>query len=114
MKRVLSLLLTLLMLCSAGAAFAADPVPVTKITLTPNRVSLPYGKSTQLKAQIEPKNASNKALVWSSSDENVVKVKDGRLTGMGTGTATVTAAAQDGSGVFASATVSVTGFSTNR
>lgn len=108
MKRILSLLTALLMLCSVCTAFAAgDPVRVTRIILTPDTVSLPFGRTTQIKAEIEPKNASNKTLVWSSSDENIVKVKDGRVTGVSTGTATVVATSQDGSGVFAFAVVNV-------
>lgn len=107
MKRILSLLLAALMLCPVCTALAADPVPVSKVTLTPNTLSLPVGKTVTLKAEIEPRNATKKTLAWSSSNENIVKVRDGKVTGVASGTATVMAATQDGSGVFAYIVVTV-------
>lgn len=106
MKRFVSLILALLLLCSVSAA-AADPVPVAKITLDTTSASIPVQKTLSLRAAIEPGNAGNKNLTWASSDERVAKVTNGRVTGVAPGTATITAAVQDGSGVSASAQITV-------
>ena len=107
MKRLLSLFLITAILCSLCTAFAADKVLVEKITLSQDSACIPYRKTIMLKATIEPRTASDKTLVWESSDETVATVKDGRIVGVGTGTATITATARDGSGVSASALISV-------
>lgn len=107
MKRILSLLLVILLLYTVIPAFAADPVPVESITITPGSASVPVKKSVMLKAAVEPRNASMKNLTWTSSDESVATVKGGQVTGVGSGTAVITAAAQDGSGVSATATITV-------
>ena len=57
------------------------------------------GKSTvQLKADVSPKNASNKKLRWTTDNKKVVKVSEtGKVTALKAGTATVRVTAQDGS-----------------
>lgn len=106
-KRIICLLLTAVLLLAHPAALAADPVAVAAITLNETAVSLPLGKSVSLKAAAEPKNASNKKIVWSSSDEGVATVKNGKVTAAGIGRATVTAAAEDGGGAAAAVEVTV-------
>ena len=71
------------------------------------------GASAQLSAAVTPAAASNKAVVWTSSDPAVMKVdKKGVVTVSKTATpgatATITATAADGSGVTASRLVCVT------
>ena len=107
MKRILFLLLAALILCLVFPALAADPVPVESITLSETELTLQAQKNASVRATIAPFNASNKNLAWFSSDESVVKVNAGRITAVSTGTATITAAAQDGSGVSASLQVHV-------
>lgn len=58
-------------------------------------------------ATITPTDAENKTIEWSSSDQNVAIVKDGEVTPIGKGTATITATAQDGSGISANCEVTV-------
>ena len=107
MKRILSLLLVLAILLSASAALAGDPVAVQAITLDMTEASVAAGRRITLKAAVEPANASNKQIVWTSSDESVATVRYGQVAGVGRGTATITATAADGSGVTATATVTV-------
>lgn len=45
---------------------------------------------------ITPENAKDAVLTWSSSDENVALVEDGKVIGMGFGSATVTAVSENG------------------
>ncbi len=66
-------------------------------------------KTIQLKAEVQPANATNKKATWSSSDSSIAKVDaSGRVTGVSAGTARITATAQDGSGVSAYRDVTVT------
>lgn len=107
MKRLFPLLMMLLVLCFVLPAFAADPVPAESITLNETAVSVPINKGINLKAVVEPKNTTNKKLVWASSDESVATVRNGQVKAVGVGTAVITATAEDGSGVSASAEVTV-------
>ena len=60
-----------------------------------------------LSAVITPENAENKTIVWSSSNEAVATVENGIVSAKKSGTATITAAAADGSEVTATCTVTV-------
>lgn len=81
---------------------------VTKITISADASSVASGKTLALSATVKPINATNKALTWSSNDTNVATV-DGKgvVTGVSTGSATITATAADGSGVKGEITVEV-------
>ncbi|SIQ38354.1 DUF4073 domain-containing protein, partial [Paenibacillus macquariensis] len=77
--------------------FNADTlVPVTAITLDNSSLILNVGSSDELNATISPSNATNKAVIWSSSDESVASVADGIVVGVKPGKAKVTATAMDG------------------
>lgn len=82
---------------------------VTKITLNKkNKYNVNYGKSINLKATVEPSDASIKTLKWKSSNSKVLTVnKNGKVTAKGLGSAVITASATDGSGVKVSHRVSV-------
>lgn len=83
--------------------------PVTKITFDKkNKYNVNYGKSINLKANIEPSDASIKTLKWESSNKKVLTVdKNGKVTAKGLGSAVVTVSATDGSGVKINHNVSV-------
>lgn len=75
-------------------------VKVRAIRLTGNVVKLAKGRNVKLNAVISPANASDKGLKWTSSDKKVAAVTaNGIVTGKKKGTATITAAATDGSGI---------------
>lgn len=82
---------------------------VTKITLNKkNKYNVNYGKSINLKANIEPSDASIKTLKWESSNKKVLTVdKNGKVTAKGLGSAVITVSATDGSGVKVNHNVSV-------
>ena len=81
---------------------------VTSITLSDATISLYAGKTKSLTATITPQNANEKAIVWYSSDTNVATVdKNGVVTGVGGGTATIIATATDGMGACAKCGVTV-------
>lgn len=71
--------------------------PVTGITLDRNDISfVEIGESVQLIANVLPEDASNKNVVWTSSDTNVATVNNGVVVCMGYGSAVITASTEDG------------------
>jgi subtilisin family serine protease len=67
-------------------------VSVTGITLIAPQTSLTAGKSMYIAAEIEPQNASDKTLTWSSSDDSVAAVNSsGYVSALSEGSATITA-----------------------
>ena len=84
------------------------PVLVTGISLNNSNLSLYTGKTATLTATVTPENATNKAVTWKSSDDTIATVdNNGKVTAVKEGTATITATATDGSGVYATCTVTV-------
>ena len=83
--------------------------PVTSVTLDKTSLTLDVGGSDTLAATVKPANATNKAVKWSSSNENVATVnQNGNVKAVGAGTAIITAVS-DGSGKTATCTVTVNG-----
>ena len=67
----------------------ADVESVT--ILDGDSVKVELGGTRQLSFQVLPENLLDNSLIWTSSDESIVTVVDGLLTGVNQGTATVTA-----------------------
>ena len=83
-------------------------VPVERVSLNKSELTLVVGQTEQLIATIEPWNATNKNVSWSSSNEEVATVdEDGTVTAVGAGTATITVTTEDGNKT-ATCTVTVT------
>ena len=84
---------------------------VVKITLnqinTAIATTMVKGSTQTLTATVEPVYATDPSLTWSSSNEEVATVANGKVTAVGIGTATITATANDGSGVSASYEITV-------
>lgn len=71
------------------------------------KISLNAGKSITLKGEITPSTAAGKSVTWISDDTEVATVKNGKITAAGAGSARITAAATDGTGISASCIVNV-------
>lgn len=72
-------------------------IPVEGISLNHSKFMLAAGETHLLSAAILPRNASNPAIIWSSSDPSVATVDSGgRVTGVGAGVAVITATTGDG------------------
>lgn len=85
-----------------------ESIPVSNITLNPTSVSITEGTSAQIVAIVEPENATDQTLTWTSSDQEVVTVDStGKITGLKPGTSTITAKTKDGK-VKATCTVTIT------
>ena len=86
-------------------------VSVTSITLNKTTASLTVGGDKEtLTVTVSPADATDKSVTWSSDKEVVASVdKNGVVTAVSLGTATITATANDGSGAKATYTVTVYG-----
>ena len=81
---------------------------VTEVKLDKTNLSLEVGDTATLTATVEPDEASNKNVTWSSDGTSVATVDDtGKVTAISVGSATITATTQDGNKT-ATCTVTVT------
>ena len=72
-------------------------VNVTGVTVSPVSASIAVNGTQQLTPTIAPANATNQAVSWSSSNTSVVTVDaSGKITAVGTGSATITVTTGDG------------------
>ena len=80
---------------------------VTGITLSETMIRLQVDESKRITATVEPADADNPAVTWSSSNDDVAEVNRGRVTANAKGTCIITCSANDGSGVKAECQVTV-------
>ena len=81
--------------------------PVTSVTLDKNTLELYTGDTASLIATVQPDNATNKNVTWSSDKPEVATVENGKVTAKAAGTATITVTTEDGEKT-ATCTVTVT------
>ncbi len=93
----------------ATAAVFVTSVPVASVVLTPSSTSIVEGQTTQLRAETRSSTGvvlTARTIVWSSSNASVASVSSsGLVTGVSTGTTTITATSE---GRSATASVSIT------
>lgn len=83
-------------------------ISVSKINLSKTNTSLDVGKSTQIKATISPANATNKKIIWTSSDNKIATVdSNGKIKAQKSGTVTIKAKSSSNSNVVVSCIVKV-------
>ena len=79
-------------------------IPVTSVTLNKSSLNLTKGQTEKLIATVNPSNATDKEVSWSTSNNTIVSIQqDGTITAIKSGSATITAKAGE-----QSATCSVT------
>lgn len=84
---VLSILL-ILVSCSKEP----ESIKVTGVTVSPSSLSLTEGETGQLSVSVSPTDASDKSVVWSSSNSSIVSVdSNGKISALKEGSATITA-----------------------
>ena len=94
---------------TATCKVIVTPKLVTSVTLDQSELTIERTYTAQLSATIAPEDADNRTVTWTSDNEEVATVDGhGLVTAVGEGTATITATANDGSGVSASCMVTVT------
>ena len=85
-----------------------QPVLVSSIALSPTSVTLNPNGTYKFNVTVSPSNATNKGVIWSSNDTNVVSVdQNGNIKALKDGTAKIRVTAKDGSGKYAEASVTV-------
>ena len=72
-------------------------IPVTGIVLDVTEGTVPVGFSGTITATVLPQDATNKTVIWTSSDENVATVdQNGFVVAVGPGSVIITATTEDG------------------
>ena len=84
----------------------AKEIPVTKVTLNKKSTTLEIGKTETLTAKVIPTNATNTKVTWTSSNDSVATVSNGKVTAKKAGSTTIIVKTEDG-GMTASCTVTV-------
>lgn len=92
---------------SCTIKLTAPIVAVTGVTLNKNTMSLVATAEETLTATVAPENATNKAVTWSTSNDKVAAVVNGKVTAVAPGEAVITATTADG-GFTATCKVTVT------
>ena len=91
---------------NGSVAVEARPVPVTGISLDKTTARMATGETLALTPVFAPETATNKTVIWSSSDNTIATVDDGIVTAVKKGSATITVKTEDG-GFTASCVVTV-------
>ncbi|MBQ3665118.1 MAG: peptidoglycan-binding protein [Lachnospiraceae bacterium] len=71
-------------------------VDPTGVNLSAGSIDLTVNKTYSLAHSVQPDNASNKAVNWTSSNNGVAKVSNGVVTGVSEGSATITVSTYNG------------------
>ncbi|MCD7861043.1 MAG: Ig-like domain-containing protein [Oscillospiraceae bacterium] len=81
--------------CTVTVTEQDTTVDVTGVALDKTEAALTVGETLTLTATVEPEDATDPTVTWTSSDESVATVTDGVVTAVAAGTATITATAGD-------------------
>lgn len=73
-----------------------DRTGVTDITLNKSAVSLTVGETIEIEAEVQPLDAYNQDIIWSSSNKSIATVVNGKVTAVAPGSTTITAVTKDG------------------
>jgi len=93
---------------TATKTYTVIYVPVTALTLDSSSANVFVGSTFQLNAAIQPVKASNKGVVWTSSDTTVAKVSNnGTISGIKQGDVIITASSADNPAIAAQANIHV-------
>ena len=105
MKKIFRCIAAVWMLASCDPV--TDPVKATGIEIRPSSVTLEIGKTEELTFAVLPEQAVQKVL-WESSNEKIVTVKEGKVTAIAAGKAEVKAVVAENKSLTAVCTVTVT------
>jgi len=86
----------------------AYTIPATSVALNKTETTIAVEAQEQLTVTVLPEGATDKTVTWTSSDPSVATVdENGLVTAVGNGTATITAATNDGTNLTATCEVTV-------
>ena len=93
---------------SGSCTVTVSNVAVTSVRIDPDEITVYEGKTASLSAVVEPENATDKSVVWSSDNTSAVTVDaSGHITAVRAGIAVITVTTRDG-GKTGTCTVTVT------
>jgi len=92
---------------SEGEGASSESVPVTGVSLSKSSAQVAVGGTETLIATINPENATNKVVNWSSDNPFVAKVSGGVVTGIADGEATITVSSAEDPSICAECVVTV-------
>lgn len=78
---------------AAGVTVGTSTVAVTGITIDKTTAELEIGETETLTATVNPDDATDKSVTWTTSDANIATVENGVVTAVAAGNATITAQA---------------------
>ena len=82
-------------------------IMVSSIALDPTSKTLTIDETQTITPTVLPATALDKTITWTTSDADVATVDGGVVTAVGVGSATITATAHDGSGIYAECAITV-------
>ena len=82
-----------------------EQVQATGITITPASLTLKVGESRTLTASVQPSDATDRTVVWQSTNSAVAAVTDGKVTARSSGTAVIVASTSNGKSAVCTVTV---------
>lgn len=68
---------------------------IQKITLSVENATIQKNSVASIGITIEPQEASQNEIIWTSSDENIITIENGIIRAVNNGTATITASSSD-------------------
>lgn len=71
-------------------------IAVTGVRLSHSQGEIEVGSFVDITATVLPETATNKDVTWSTGDKKIATVSNGRITGVGVGTTTITVTTEDG------------------
>lgn len=109
-NRFLSILICICLLSTVSCVKEPQAIPVNGVTINPTSLSLVEGEMAEIIATVSPVDADNQKIIWTSSDESIVSVSQGRVYAIkakgSVSSATITAKTDDG-GYIAECSVAV-------
>mgnify|MGYP000154170521 FL=1 len=80
-------------------------VSVTSVSISRSSISLTVGESANLSASAYPGNATDKSITWSSTNNSIASVSNGRVSAKSAGTCTIVAGTNNGVKAYCTVTV---------
>jgi hypothetical protein len=81
---------------SASCTVTVPVVKVASVSINKESDAIEIGETDTLTASIFPENASNREIIWESSNTKAIKVDAGKITGLEEGNAVITVTTMDG------------------
>lgn len=95
--------------CTVTGGGSTPPGPVNVTSLVTTSCEIPQGVKVKFNVGVNPSDAENKTLAWTSSDNSIATVAaDGTIETLEMGTVTITATTTDGSNIALNYVINVT------